>query len=429
MIEQALPQTTLQQTLIEDLADIFTPSSAPNAQQVVTPNIFSKEGVEMEFLDKKQETQEKTSSQEGNDKPASENNLEVSTPTSKPAMDSIEAIVNESNQEDDEDGEKKLGRPKTDKSGLIDFFKKQIENGRLFTFDDYDENKESLDNYLERLSPKDFEELWEANHNESGRKSQEEISKQFFESLHTELQYAYKYVADGGQDLRGLFQALSKVEEVRSLDVEDEKDQEEVYRQYLSAINFGSPEEIEEEITTWKDLGQLDKKAKQAKPKLDKMQEQMVTRQLQQQEQLRQQEEAAAQAYVEHVYQALEPGEINGLRLDKKTQSFLYNSMVSAQYPSITGKPTNLLGHLLEKYQFIEPNYPLITEALWLLSDPQGYRTMVKQSGANEAVQKTVRALKTEESRKAGSSMSQQTEVVQRSQRKITKPGNIFKRS
>jgi hypothetical protein len=426
MIEQAPLQTTLKQTHIEDLADLFTPSSAPNAQQVVTPNIFSKEGVELAFLDKKQQTEE-SSSKKDDDKSASENNSELLTSADESLKDSIEAIVSESDQEG-EDAAKKLGRPKTDKSGLIDFFRKQIEAGKLFTFDDYDESKESLDNYLERLAPKDFEELWEANHNESGRKSQEEISKQFFESLPTELQYAYKYVADGGQDLRGLFQALSKVEEVRSLDVEEEKDQEEIYRQYLSAINFGSPDEIEEEINTWKDLGQLDKKAKQAKPKLDKMQEQMVTRQLQQQEQLRQQEEAAAQAYVEHVYQALEPGEINGLKLDKKTQGFLYNSMVTAQYPSITGKPTNLLGHLLEKYQFIEPNYPLITEALWLLSDPQGYREMVKQSGANEAVQKTVRALKTEESRKAGSSISQQ-EGAQRSQRKITKPGNIFKRS
>jgi hypothetical protein len=62
--------------------------------------------------------------------------------------------------------------------------------------------------------------------------------------------------------------------------------------------------------------------------------------------------------------------------------------MVSAQYPSITGKPTNLLGHLLEKYQFVEPNYGLITEALWLLSDPDGYRQNVKQSGANEAMAK-----------------------------------------
>lgn len=412
-------QTTIQQTQVDDLSELL--SQGPSAAQVVTPpknNIFSKEMDSVGFLDGP--SQQAT--------PASvEEPSEPSSETADAPSDTIDAILDTDTDEATAESSKK-GRPKTDKSGLIDFFRKQIEGGRLFAFDDYDEQKESLDDYLDRLSPKDFDELWEANYQEQGKSSQAEISKQFFESLPTELQYAYKYVADGGQDLKGLFQALSQVEEVRSLDVESENDQEEIYRQYLRAINFGSPEEIEEDINTWKDLGQLDKKAKQVKPKLDKMQEQIVTQRLQQQERLREQEEAAAQAYVDHVYQALEPGEINGLRLDKKTQGFLYNAMVSAQYPSITGKPTNLLGHLLEKYQFVEPNYGLITEALWLLSDPEGYRQTVKQSGANEAIQKTVRTLKTEESRKVGSATPMQ-ETNSTRQRKIAKPGNIFKRA
>ena len=434
MADKAQLQTTVQQTHVDDLSELFsagtTAAQVLTAAQPSTPNIFSKEGGDISFLENGSDNNKGTAVF-GQQEPAGTKDHNDPASSTEPLTDNFESIVGIPQEEESnlEEGSKKTGRPKTDKSGLIDFFKKQIETGRMFAFDDYDEKKESLDDYLERLSPKDFDELWESNHNELGRKSQQEISKQFFESLPTELQYAYKYVHDGGQDLRGLFQALSKVEEVRSLNVEEEKDQEEIYRQYLSALNFGTADEIEDEISTWKDLGQLDRKAKQAKPKLDKMQEQMVNSQLQQQEKLRHQEEAAAQAYVEHVYHALEPGEINGLRLDKKTQSFLYNSMVTAQYPSITGKPTNLLGHLLEKYQFVEPNYGLITEALWLLSDPGGYREMVKQSGANEAVQKTVRALKTEESRKLGSSVQQQSDGVQRQQRKIAKPGNIFKRA
>jgi hypothetical protein len=435
----AIVNSNVQQIEVDDLSDIF--GGSPSAANVVTaaepvkPSIFSKEGVDVGFLDVGRQSADVGPSPSVQDDKAVDG---AGGPSVKPQEDKdgeeIESIVRgvdgvgDEEEEDAEESFKKNGRPKTDKSGLVDFFKKQIEGGRMFAFDDYDEKKESLQEYLDRLSPKDFEELWEANHNEQGKHSQEQISKQFFESLPTELQYAYQYVSNGGQDLKGLFQALSQVEEVRSLNVDDDKDQEEIYRQYLRAINFGSPEEIEEDINTWKDLGQLDKKAKQAKPKLDKMQEQIVTQRLQQQEQLRAQEEAAAQAYVEHVYHALEPGEINGLKLDKKTQGFLYNAMVSAQYPSITGKPTNLLGHLLEKYQFIEPNYGLITEALWLLSDPDGYRSNVKQSGANEAMQKTVRALKTEESRKTGSVVQEERERG-RSQRKLNRPGNIFKRA
>lgn len=431
-------QTNVQQTVVDDLNDIF--GGGPSAANVVTaaesskPNIFTKDNVDLGFLDARQRSNVGQVPEGGSQKvDAGEN---AASAVEMPAGESLDAIVNSVDGVDVEgaggdgveNGGRRGGRPKMDKSGLVDFFKKQIEGGRMFAFDDYDE-RESLDDYLERLSPRDFEELWDANHVEMSKQSQQEISNLFFESLPAELQYAYKYVADGGNDLRGFFKALSHTEEVRSLDVENERDQEEIYRQYLSSINFGSADEIEEEISTWRDLGQLDKKAKQAKPKLDKMQEDVIMQRLHQQEQLRQQEEAAAQAYVEHVYHALEPGNINGLKLDRRTQTFLYNAMVSAQYPSITGKPTNLLGHLLERYQFVEPNYGLITEALWLLSDPDGYRATVKQSGANEAMQRTVRALKTEESRKMGSVAQDHSESARSGQRRVVKPGNIFRRA
>ena len=115
----------------------------------------------------------------------------------------------------------------------------------------------------------------------------------------------------------------------------------------------------------------------------------------------------------------------NGLKLDKKTQAQLYSGLVQPQYPSISGKPTNLLGHLLEKYQFVEPNYPLIAEALWLLSDPDGYRNELKKQGKTAAVEQTVRQLKTEQSRKNISTYQEEDEPKTR---KITRPQNIFKR-
>jgi hypothetical protein len=209
------------------------------------------------------------------------------------------------------------------------------------------------------------------------------------------------------------------------MDPKDENDQEGIVRSYLQATNFGTSEEIDEELSTWKDLGVLEKKAKQFKPKLDQMQEQFVHAQLQEQEYRKQQQEEAADAYMQNVFEALRPAEINGLKLDKKIQAQLYTGLVQPQYPSISGKPTNLLGHLLEKYQFVEPNYPLIAEALWLLSNPDEYRQNLMKQGKNEAVAQTVRQLKTEQSRKIASSYEE--EETPRS-RKISRPQNIFKR-
>ena len=104
------------------------------------------------------------------------------------------------------------------------------------------------------------------------------------------------------------------------------------------------------------------------------------------------------------MYSTLAAGTIGGLKLDKKVQGLLFSGLVQPNYPSISGKPTNLLGHLLEKYQFVEPRHDLIAEALWLLADPNGYKNRVREQGSRQAVEKTVRQLKTEESRKIASS-------------------------
>lgn len=110
----------------------------------------------------------------------------------------------------------------------------------------------------------------------------------------------------------------------------------------------------------------------------------------------------------------------------------LYNGLVSPSFPSVSGKSTNLLGHLLEKYQFVEPNYPLIAEALWLLSDPNGYKSKIMEIGANKSVENTVRKLKTEQANNSSASLGVQKaeeESVQRTKkRKIPRATNIFKR-
>jgi hypothetical protein len=154
------------------------------------------------------------------------------------------------------------------------------------------------------------------------------------------------------------------------------------------------------------------------------MKEKIVVRKLQEQEMKKRQQENAAKEYMDNVYNALKDGEIDGVKLDKKTQSFLYNGLVQPNYPSVSGRNTNLLGHLLEKYQFVEPNYSLITEALWLLSDPTGYKAKIMEKGSQKAIESTVRKLKTEESNKNTSFVDTEPE----SKRKIQRPTNIFKR-
>lgn len=399
--------------------DIDSWLGAPGAESVVTPtepekpkaNIFSQGKTDMSFLDDEEEVAT-------DDK---EDTVSRETSFTKEQTDDLLDSLND----DQEETKAKPGRPKTEKSGLVEFLKKRIESKDMFAFDDYDEKTQDLGDYLGTLSEKDIDELWQANMDNMKQEVAAKTPKEFFESLPDELQYAAKYVADGGQDLKGLFQALARVEQVRELDPTEENDQENIVRSYLSATGFGNAEEIDEELTTWKDLGVLEKKAKQFKPKLDQMQEEIVQSQLQEQEARKEQQQEAADAYIKNVFEALRPAEINGLKLDKKTQAQLYSGLVQPQYPSISGRPTNLLGHLLEKYQFVEPNYPLIAEALWLLSNPDEYRQNLTKQGKTQAVEQTVRQLKTEQSRKSVSTYNDDDEPKAR---KIARPQNIFKR-
>ena len=379
--ETQLLDTTKVDQIEVNIDDLF---GMPGAESIMLPSdqteedkpksIFSKENIDISFLDNSKATFSEK-------KEAEEKNLEV-----EETIAELDGLISQ-----EEDAGNK-GRPKVDKSGLSELTAKMIEEGSLVPFDD--------DKPFEEYTTKDFRELFEANFNEREKKIREDTPKEFFNSLPEELQYAAKYVADGGQDLKGLFRTLSYVEEIRELDADDENDQAEIARQYLYATGFGTSEEIEEEINDWSEHQQNEQ----------------------------------AKAYTDNVFNTLSTGELGGVKLDKKIQSLLYSGLVQPNYPSIHGKPTNLFGHLIEKYQFVEPRHDLIAEALWLLADPEGYKGKVREQGSKIATEKVVRQLKSEESRKIGSSISEEEEVKKNTsyqrntQRTIPRQNNMFKR-
>lgn len=398
-----------------DNIDDFLPM--PGAESIVTgddeddkQNLFSSpnKSVNLDFLD-------------DDDKPGS------ADATSQAIAELDDALENG----DEEESKPKGGRKKTDKSGLVDFLKKRIEGNEMFAFDDYDDSKQSLDDYLGGLTEKDVEELWKANVDNMKNEVAAATPKEFFESLPDELQYAAEYVAKGGQDLKGLFRALAQVEEVRSLDPRQPEHQEMIVRQYLQASGFGGGDQelIEDQIQEWFDNGNLQKKASQFQPKLNDMQEQVVQSKLAQQETFKQEQQAKKEAYMQNIYETLKPSELNGVKIDNKRQKMLWDELTTVKYESLTGRPTNLLGKLLEDYQFgKQPRYDLIAETLWLLSDPDDYKENIRKQAKNEVVQNTVRQLKTEEARKISSYVKEDDEEDRPASKRLSKPQNIFRR-
>jgi hypothetical protein len=434
-MEESNMETTNVQQVDVDLDEIF--NGAPGASSVTLPsteetsekpkpNVFSRNAeVDLDFLEPGVDTEAKTEEETAEiaDKAVETKPTDTKTPETDTVSESeIDEILNEGLEVAEDEDEKSTAKGRKRINDMSDVFKKMIENDEIIPFDD--------DKDLEEYTAKDWKELIKANMDERANKVRRETPKQFFDSLPQELQVAAKYVADGGQDLKGLFATLSQVEETRSLDMSTEKGQEHIVREYLTATGYGNVEEVNEEIEIWKDLGKLEKQATKFKPKLDKMSEAVVAKKLEQQEMKRAQQQKASENYMANVYHTLKDGTLGDMKVNKKTQSMLYNGLVSPSYPSISGENTNLLGHLLEKYQFVEPNYNLVSEALWLLADPEGYKSQLKTQGTNAAVEQTVRKLKTAQASKNASSSKTGGEKSSSRGPKRTLPrnNNIFKR-
>jgi hypothetical protein len=409
-------QTSVSNVTIESIDD-FLPM--PGAESIVTsdddenggekPTIFSTgKPVDMSFLDD-------DGTEDPNKKKA------VTSAETNEAIAELDADLEDTEGQDD--SEKKQGRKKIDKSGMVETFSKLIEEGLLVPFED--------DKSMEEYSIKDWKDLIQANFDEREKSLREQTPKEFFESLPSELQYAAEYVAKGGTDIKGLFRALAQTEEVRSLDPTNHEHQELIARQYLQATNFGNGDNelIEDQLQEWVEAGTIAKKAQQFKPKLDQMQEEVVQSKIAQQEQFRAEQQKKKEEYMENIYNTLKPAELNGVKIDGKRQKFLWDELTTVKYESMTGRPTNLLGKLLEDHQFGKtPRYDLIAETLWLLSDPDDYKENIRKQAKNEVTQDTVRKLKTEEARKIASTVKDE-EDDKPAQRKIPRQAaNIFKR-
>lgn len=408
-------QTTNTSVEIENIDD-FLP--LPGAESVVTTDdgeeetaktIFSKpEPADLTFLD-----DDSDDSEDGDKKKVT-----------KAEVDSaLQELDDQLAEEEEADGTNKAGRKKIDKSGMVETFSKLMDEGLIVGFDD--------DKPLEEYSLKDWKELIQANFEERERALREQTPKEFFESLPDELQYAAEYVAKGGKDMKGLFRALSQVEEQRSLDPRNEDHQEIIVRQYLNATNFGNGDQslVEDQIEEWVSNGTIAKRANQFKPKLDDMQNEVLRAKLEQQEQFKIKQQKQKELYMENIYNTLKPAELNGVKIDKSRQKFLWDELTGLKYESMQGRQTNLLGKLLEDYQFGDkPRYDLIAETLWLLSDPEDYKESIRKQAKAEVTQETVKKLKTEEARKLSSTPSTNEETETKARRTLSKPRNIFSR-
>lgn len=303
----------------------------------------------------------------------------------------------ETEEEEEEEGAatagKGKGRPREDKNMMVEVLGELIKDETIIPFED----KEDLSKY----SKQEVVDLFKANLKERDEKMLTGIQDQFFETLSPTLKHLADFEYKGGKNLSSILEAMLRVEKNATLDPENEKDQESITRNFLHVTNFGTPEEIEAEITLYKDSNVLDKKAKQFKPKLDARHAEQVQQEVTRQEEFKKQQQVQMETYTKNIAGIIQKGDLNGIKLDKKTQELLFVGATAANYTTRNGVRTNYLGHLLEKHQSIEPNHALVLEAIWLMHDPEGYKAKVRENAIKDKGEETFRKLKDSEKSKA----------------------------
>lgn len=392
--------TTIKEVEVDDLDDLL----GTKAATVITPTEDSKRSVlenaavDTSFLD--------NMDGEGDDpNPGMTNN---STPTSKdPLADVLDADLNREDEDDeDEDptpqgakpaAQQKAGR----KPGLVEIADKLAKKGLIDLFEDNQD--------LSTYTLEDFEELFETNMIAKINEVAQAAPLEIFGKLDPKLQDVISYALNGGTDITNVLKNVARAQEITELTLDTPENQERIVREWLRETGSYSDEEIEDEITSYIDRNELERKASQFKPKLDKKQAEIMEKKLQEQEEKRRLAEETKKNYAEKIFHTLNRPDLNGLKLNNRIQTALYYGITdTSQYQDREGNPTNELGYLIEKYQLgKEADTSILLEALWLLKDPVGYRQSVLSIGQQQAHAKTFRSLKTAEGERVTSSSKQ----------------------
>ena len=370
----------------------------PNGENAITPkqnDIFSDfknpiNEINTENLKKELEEKEAGTEEEKKPIPAS------AVKSLEELADGITKIVSEQPNSEEVAKETEAEKKEIAKGGTVNYLKAKIDKGEFQTYNDFDSEKETLDSYLGKMSEKDRQELIDKNYEIRETKLKEEYQDEVFNNLPGHLKFVAKAIADGTMDEEVAYVALGRIEQTRRLDPKDEGDQEGIVGSYLQATQFGNAKEIAEQIGEWKENGVLDKKAAQMKPKLDKMAEEQLQYYAAESEKFKDSQAQAAKWYAQSVEDALKDGDLNGLKIGKKTQAQLYQDLMLDIKPSARdGRPMNALWRKLEQIQVVEPDFKHLMEINYLANHRDEFIEMIKQQGRNEAIGKVTKELKT----------------------------------
>lgn len=289
-------------------------------------------------------------------------------------LENIHKLVLESNGSE---------KSKTEALGLI---KTLVEKGKIMLFED----KDNIDDYTDEEKL----ELLEANLEDAATIAADNAISSFADSLPEDVKKIIQYALNGGTDYKTMFKMLSNYDSSAPLVLG--KDDEAIVRKGLQLKGYGTAEEIEDEIKTYKKAGVLGDRAVKFKELVETNKKTEIDTVLKQQEDYKKLREEAAKKYVEKVGEILSHNKISNVSMDRKTRADVYNGLTATNYKLTDGRATNEYGYLLEKYQMVEPDFERVVLSFLALKDPALLKDFISKNAETEVSNKVYRTLKTE---------------------------------
>lgn len=155
--------------------------------------------------------------------------------------------------------------------------------------------------------------------------NQDQAVVDFFESLSEKTKQIVRYdlnAEDGS--IEDYIKSVVKENNIKSLTLEDEYDQEKIVRQWYTMEDKFSEQEVDEKITELKDAALLSKEAARLKPKLDAHIENQVKQREAEQNKLLTIKKQASEEYNQKVLSRLQTGKIGEVTLSKEEAGSLH---------------------------------------------------------------------------------------------------------
>ena len=181
-----------------------------------------------------------------------EKQVEEKEPTIlKEELDEILSTPGSENEDDEyEDSIKNKGGRKP---ALIETINKLVDNNSIELFEDEQD--------LTKYTNDDIVDLIEANIKKKVAETAKNAPLDVFKRLDPKIQDLIAFQLNGGQDVTSILKAAAQSQEVTELSLDNEDHQERIVREWLRASNVMNDEEIEDEISSIIDRGDLTKKA------------------------------------------------------------------------------------------------------------------------------------------------------------------------